>query len=183
MHHQDILVRKFTPEDITTVVDYFHGLSYEFLESLGIDKSKFFTRDQFIDHFNQIFRAKGNVFSFVIIELNGRCIGHHNVSDIRANEDGIFHSQIWYPELRGRGIGVISYIKACDYFMKHLELKKIVFKTPKINQAAKRLKEKLGLPILCETTYDSPLFFKPLVCYQYEVDSDTLVSLKTRFLR
>lgn len=82
--------------------------------------------------------------------------------------------------MRGQGIGVFSYLKACDYFIKNLSLQKIIFQTPKINIPALRIKEKIGIPWLGDVIFDASVLIKPLDSNLYEVDRASLNILLNR---
>ena len=107
----------------------------------------------------------------------------HTLTDLVENENAVFHAHIWDEENRKLGIGFYSYLKAADFCMVKLNLKKIIFKTPKISSGANRIKEKLGIPCLGETLFESPVQFTPLEANLYELDRDLLNKLKDRHLK
>ena len=66
--------------------------------------------------------------------------------------------------------------------MRKLNLKKIIFKTPIINIGANKVKEKLGIPKIGETLFESPILFAPLEANLYELDREMLKKLKEKHL-
>jgi RimJ/RimL family protein N-acetyltransferase len=176
----DIDIRDFTRQEIEPLAKYWTGSSEEFWRARGIDKSKLQSKESFTAAYEKTFAEKGDVRSISVILLQGAAIGVHTLTDIIESESAVFHAHIWDEKHRGRGIGVFSYLKAADFFMKKLNLKKIIYKTLKINKSANRIKEKIGIPCLGETILESPLFTGPLEAKLYEVDQILLAELKKR---
>jgi RimJ/RimL family protein N-acetyltransferase len=166
----DVQIRNFQPEDIEPLVNYWLENSAEFWLGRGIDKTKFKSKTEYVRNFEKIFRDKGEVKTLATIVFQGVVIGVHGISDLVENESAVFHADIWSEAHRGRGIGVHSYIQALDFFMTKLNLQKMIFKTPKSSVVANRLKEKLGLPCLGDTVFDSPILMHPLEANLYEID-------------
>lgn len=177
----DVCIRDFLPEDILPCVDYWTGNSEEFWRDRGVDKSKLKSRDEFIAAYEHAFKQMGDVWFLCTIVYKDIPIGVHALTDLLEGKSGVFHAHIWDKNCRGKGIGMYSYLKAADFFMKKLKLKKIVFKTPKINVAANRIKQKIGIPCLGETTFESPILIKPLEANLYELDRPLLDQLLRRF--
>lgn len=112
-----------------------------------------------------------------MITYNDKAIGIHGVTHVIDGESAIMHAHIWYPEYRQKGIAYFSYPLAMDFFMIKLDLKKIIFKTPKINIGANKVKQKLQIPYLGDTVFDGPVLLKPLAANLYEVDRVLLKQL------
>ena len=141
----DVSIRDFFPEDITTMVNYWTQSSTEFWKVRGVDKTKLSTEGEFTERYKNAFLNNGGVKTFGVILFRKKAIGVHSLTDLIENESSVFYAHIWNEENRKRGIGFYSYLKAAEYFMHKLNLKKIIFKTPIINIGANRIKEKLGI--------------------------------------
>jgi RimJ/RimL family protein N-acetyltransferase len=176
----DIVIRNFQPEDIVPLVDYWTGNSEEFWRVRGIDTSKIKPRSEFIALYEKAFQERGDLKNFATIVFRGIAIGVHGIAEVVENESGVFHAHIWNDAHRGQGIGIFSYLKAADFFMKKFALKKIIFKTPKINISANRVKQKIGIPCLGDTIFESPILIKPLEANLYELDETLLTQLKRK---
>ena len=176
----DVSIRPFARADILPVVDYWTGNSEEFWRQRGVDKAKFKSRDEFIAGYEKSFLEKGGIPTLVTILLNGEAVGIHGVSDIVQGESAVMHAHIWREEHRHRGIGIYSYLKAAEHFFNAFDLKKIIFKTPKVNQGPNRVKEKIGIPAIGETVFDAPMMMGPVQATLYELDRELLQVLKAR---
>ena len=180
MAQEDILIRAFQKEDIEPLVGYWTGNSEEFWRIRGIDKLKLKSRSDFISVYEKAFRETGEVQGLATILYRGQSIGIHSLTDIIEHESAVFHAHIWSEVHRGLGIGVFSYLKAADFFIEKLKLKKIIFKTPKLNLAANRVKEKIGITCIGDTVFESPVLIAPLSANLYELDKVLLEKLKVK---
>ncbi len=181
---KNISIRKLLQSDIELICNYWFGQSPSYWTDLGVDITRLGTRENYCTKMNTDFDKSNGIQEIAIILLNGEPIGHHSLTHHIENESAIFHTHIWNSTHRKQGIATISYPKACLYFFQTLRLKKIIFKTPKINIGANRLKEKLGIKKISETIYDGPLLLKPLEANLYEITVDapllSIVSLTNR---
>lgn len=143
-----------------------------------MEKSKLKAKDDFIASYEKAFDENGGIPQIAVILLYGKPIGVHTLTELLPENHAVFHAHIWDEQHRRQGVGVISYIKACDFFMHTLKLKKILFKTPLINRGAIRIKEKLGLEPKGSILFEAPILIKPLEANLYEIDSNTLEQLK-----
>ncbi len=154
-------IRDSTYEDISLLLDYIYRSPPGFLASIGVDSarlpSELANRNALEADLKK--RASNSDFKLRILTVvvDGVPIGHHSVADIIEGDSAVFHASIWNSQYRGKGIGSLTYPRACKILMDRFELKKIVFKTPIQNIAAIRIKEKLGIPFLGEELADSPI--------------------------
>lgn len=176
----DVSVRAFLRDDIAPLIEYWTGNSEEFWRRLGVDKAKLRSRDEFNEAYEKSFRETGGVPYLATILLRGRPVGCHTLTHLVPHESAVFHAHIWREEDRRRGIAVYSYLKGAEFFINTLGLKKIIFKTPKLNHGANRVKEKIGIPILGDTIFDGPILISPLPANLYELDAQLLRTLKAK---
>lgn len=79
------------------------------------------------------------------VEYLGRPIGIHFLDKI-ANGEAEFWAHFLSPDSRGKGIGAISWFKACQVFFDSLpQIQTLLFRAPKGNAYAGRLLKKLPL--------------------------------------
>ncbi len=179
---EDIQVREYKHSDIDLIIEHRRRTPVEFWRSIGIDHLKMISEDQFKQKYECILNNNQNLDRYLlcIITYKNNPIGMHSISHHIVEKEGIMHAHIWLPELRGQGIGVYSYPKAMQFFMKNLNLTKIIFKTPKMNLAANRIKEKLGIKSLGLTTFDHPNLIQPLESFLYEVEEKSIATILQR---
>jgi RimJ/RimL family protein N-acetyltransferase len=147
-------VRDLHKDDIPHLVQYWFHSPPGFIEGLGVDTRKLASISEFKKTLQEKYDNNKNLsvsrINALTITYKGSPIGSHPINPVVEGDYGIFHAHIWKPELRGMGIGLISYPKACRVFMKRFGLKKILFKTPVQNIGSIRVKEKLGIRCLGE---------------------------------
>lgn len=81
----------------------------------------------------------------VTVEYLGRPIGVHFL-DKMTGGDAEFWAHFLAADARGKGIGAISWFKACQYFFDNVSsLQNLLFRAPKGNLFAQRLLKKLPL--------------------------------------
>jgi hypothetical protein len=177
---KEVSVRAFQEEDILPLVEYWTGNSEEFWRQRGVDPAKLSSRETFITGYQKAFKEKGGVSTVVTILLQGKAVGVHTLTDLIPKESAVFHAHIWKEENRHRGVGIYSYLKGSEFFLKNLSLKKILFKTPKLNMAAHRIKEKIGIPPLGDTLFDAPILLSPLPATLYELSLEQIQILKKK---
>ncbi len=176
----DISVRNFAFEDIAPTVSYMTENSSEYWLERGVDLAKMKPKKEFLEHYRAKLESLGDIPSNCTIAYKGQAIGLHSLSHVAQYDHAIMHAHIWSAELRNKGVGYYSYPLAMDFFMKKFNFKKIVFKTPKINIAANKIKEKLQIPCLGDTVFEAEVLIKPLEANLYEVDRTLLDQLLTR---
>lgn len=176
----DVIIRPFQIEDVLPLVEYMTDSSEEYWRKRGVDKSKLRSREESIANYLEEFASNGEVSKIATILLNMKAVGIHNLSELQVGDSAVFHAHIWKPENRRRGICTYSYLKAADYFFDKFRLKKLIYKTPKLNLAPNRLKEKIGIPLVGETIFDWPTLLSPLPANVYELDPKLLEQLKAK---
>ncbi|NCN41827.1 GNAT family N-acetyltransferase [bacterium] len=176
----DVDIRPFLIEDLKPFVKYWTDSPEEFWRERGVDTAKIKPPEELYNIYSDLFQQNGGLPKLATILLKGEAVGAHSLTDFVEETSAVFHAHIWSAEHRGLGIGTYSYLKGADFFFKTLKLKKILFKTPKINRGANRLKEKLGIQALGETIFDFPLMISPLEAILYELDQESLKELMVK---
>jgi len=153
---QKISVRDLAESDVPFVLDYWFRSPAGFVEGMGVDLRKMPTEAEMkaglTARIQENEKLASSKLSAVAITYDGRPIGIHTIFPVTEGDFGIFHAHIFDPEFRRRGVGLLSYPKACRVFFERFNLKKILFKTPLQNGGAIRVKEKLGIRVVGEET-------------------------------
>ena len=176
----DIGIRNFNHEDIAPTVSYWTENSSEYWLKRGVDLAKVKPKEEFLAHYTEKLESSGDIPSHCTIAFKGQAIGLHALTHIAQYDHAIMHAHIWSDEHRNKGVGYYSYPLAMDFFMKKFNFNKIIFKTPKINIAANKIKEKLQIPCLGDTILEASVLIKPLEANLYEVDRNLLDQLLAR---
>jgi|GEM_PF-1411144 len=177
----DVDIRDIGADDLDAYIDYWHDPGNTALDALGVDCAKVYPADKMremmaigIDKNAKRVRSEASVLAIV---FRGRTVGVHELTELRAGESAIMHAHIWSKGLRGHGIGAVSYVKAMQCYFDRFSLKHIRFETPKANQAALRIKEKLGLRKLGSGLLDLPILKAPVATDTYVVTREQMPAL------
>mgnify|MGYP001584581062 CR=1 FL=1 len=153
-----IEMRDLSEQDIPLILNYWYHSPQGFFESMGVDLTKMLTESEMEkklrEKLSENKTLQGSKLNVVIILYNKEAIGNHTINPLVEGDHGIFHAHIWKMGMRGKGLGVYTYPKACKIFMQRFNLKKILFKTPIQNISAIRVKEKLGIRFVGEEIID-----------------------------
>jgi hypothetical protein len=180
---RDVQVREFQREDLADMLNYFFESSAEFLNSIGLrtpqpgaaEKSKV-AWEKRLDE-----RAKGAPAIPVLTVLyQGERVGFHTSTHREPGRSLIMHAHFFRKDLRGKGIGTVSYVLAIEKFLTDYGFEEVIFKTPKRNAAPMRIKEKLGLTPVNEEVIDWPELVEPLPVQVFRVTRTELPALKGR---
>jgi RimJ/RimL family protein N-acetyltransferase len=179
-----VSVRDFEIGDIPYVLDYWFHSPPGFIESIGADPEKLPGELEMeehltkrIQHNQKLSESKLNALTIL---YDGVPIGFHTLVPLVEGVEGIFHAHIWNSAMRGKGIGVYSYVRALRTFMERFRLQKVIFKTPIQNTGAIRVKEKLGIRCIGEESIGFDIIREGTLGKVYELTRDELFTkLKT----
>lgn len=153
---QLVSVRDLSEEDVDQITEYWFHSPPGYIEAMGIDPKKLLPEPEFAKYLIEKCTANRRLatskLNTLTITYKGKAIGSHTIDPVIEGDHGVFHAHIWSPELRGKGIALITYPRACEIFMERFDLKRILFKTPIQNIGAIRVKEKLGIRCIGEET-------------------------------
>ena len=128
----DVHVRPFSWNDIDRMVDYMFRSPRDLPFLRAIDFEKFPRENDYRAMLNDIASSFAQK-PWLTIEYKGQPIGVHPLTGF-DNGQADFHAHIWNSQLWGKGIGVVSWFKACAYFFEHLEsLETLFIRVPKDN--------------------------------------------------
>ena len=153
-----ISVRDLQLEDIPHVLNYWFHSPPGFIEGMAVDVMKLPSEIEMRDSLTAkcksnslLTKSKSNALAIL---KDSEAIGFHTLWPFTEGVDGIFHSHIWNPQMRGKGVALVSYLLAAQEFIKRFDLQKILYKTPMQNIGAIRVKQKLGIRELGEESVD-----------------------------
>ena len=177
-----ISLRDLTEADIPLSLNYWFRSPSGFIESLSVDSTKMPTeqemenglRNKLVEN-QKLPTSKLNVLTIL---YNQQPIGIHPINPIVENDYGVFHAHIWDPKFRRQGIAMHSYPMACRFFFDRFNLKRILFKTPKQNLGAIRVKEKLGIRVIGEEEIDFSIVKKGTIATVFELTREEAMQKK-----
>jgi len=182
MNPKLVSLRDLSEAEIPLVLEYWFHSPEGFIESLGVDPAKMPAEEDMktglIKKCQDNQKLPDSKLNAVVILYERRPIGLHTLFPMREGESGIFHAHIWDQTMRRKGIAQISYPLACKEFMKRFNLQKILFKTPKQNTGAIRVKEKLGIRYIGEEIVDFSIIKSGTLAQVFEITKEELSEFK-----
>lgn len=179
----DVQVREIRFEDLADMRKYFFESSPEFLNSIGLKTPQPGEAENFQKRWEQQFEERnknGTPIAVLTVFYRGERVGFHPSTHRETGESLIMHAHFFREDLRGKGIGTISYVLAIEKFLTEYGYKAVVFKTPIQNFAPMKIKEKLGLTPIGEEVIDWPQLLTPLPVKIFRVTRSELPRLKDR---
>lgn len=176
----DITVSNLEYADIVHILDYWYTASPEYLHALGVAPEKLPSRSKMGEMLRRKIQHENARPTILTIKLKGVGIGVHELTHIAPSVSAVMHAHIWRAEDRGRGIGVVSYVKAMERFFAIHGFQRIVFETPLSNMAANRIKQSLGIVPSGYGTIYLPIMIGPVETMRYEVERTDLPRIAAR---
>jgi RimJ/RimL family protein N-acetyltransferase len=174
----EVELRDLAPDDLDAYVEYWHRPDNPALSALSVDPRKVYSAKKMREMLALTIANNAALprsqMSTVAIVYAGRTVGVHELTHLVPGDSAVMHAHIWDPSLRGRGIGLISYVKAMRLYFERFGLRTIRFETPKVNSAANRIKEKLGLRARGSGTFDLPILSRAVETDSYAIQADEL---------
>lgn len=192
MQIDDIQVREFSGDDITGFLAYWYDSDAAFLKSLGVNPAKLPQRRKMREMLELDMKRAGQAghrpSALLAIALKGVTVGVHELTHLSARaggdgqgfESGVMHAHIWRPEHRGRGIAIVSYVRAMQEYFRRFALDAVLFESPILNPGANRIKAKLGIAASGESSIHWPLLDGPVRTLRYRVARAELPRIEQR---
>lgn len=165
----DITVSGPEYADIVHILDYWYEASPEYLHTLGVAREKLPSRSKMAEMLARKIEYESRP-TILTVKLNGVGVGVHELTHIEPDISAVMHAHIWRAQNRGRGIGVISYLRAMERFFEAHGFQRIIFETPTANHAANRIKRTLGIAPSGHGTIYLPIMIEPVATTHYEVE-------------
>ena len=139
-------VRELTIDDIKFIADYWLNSNEDFLTSMGVDLGKLPTRDgltkMLTDQINLPDSDKASMA--MILEHDGKPIGHCNVNGITYGQEATMHLHLWTSETRQKGLGAKMVLKSLPAFFDRLKLETLWCEPYAHNPAPNKTLRKIG---------------------------------------
>ena len=146
MNINNLSVREIQASDIDKLVQYWLGSDPVYLEGMGVDVKKLFTKEQFTNMLLtqlQLPYEQKNAYC-IIWESDGNAIGHCNTNPSQFGKEANMHLHLWHSDSRKKGLGLSLLRMTIPYFFKNLQLKQLICEPYAFNPAPHKTLEKLG---------------------------------------
>lgn len=176
----DVEVGDLEPGDVEHIVRYWYDSPPDYLQSIGVARERLPSRRKMQEALALKLARRETAPTILIIRLGGEGVGVHELTHIEPAVSAVMHAHIWHEEDRRRGIGVVSYVRAMERFFAAHRFERIVFETPRANQGANRLKQKLGIEPVGDGTIYLPIMTRPMETTRFVVQASDLPRLVAR---
>ena len=152
MSQATLSVREIQKSDIDLLINYWVHSGAEHMARMGVDMAKMPDEKAWrILLSKQLSQPYEQKQSYCIIwQLDGKPIGHSNVSRVVFGEEAYMHLHLWNPDSRKKGIGSELVKLTIPYFFKNMKLKKLFCEPYALNPPPNRTLEKLGFDFVKE---------------------------------
>ena len=161
-----ISVREMTLAETPMVMDYFRTSTPEFLETMGVDPTRFPPPREWTERLRQLYDLpiERRWSLFVVWLRDGRPVGFSSCDKITFGEQAHMHLQIFESENRRRGLGVECVRRSVVVYFEKLRLKRLFAEPNAYNVAPNRTLQKAGFKYLkTHKTVPSPINFHQAV--------------------
>lgn len=141
-------------KDIGLVLDYWHNLTKDQLESMGADIKKLPSRQKMFEMLAlDMALPFDRKSSYALIWLaNRHGIGHSNVNKIIYGKEAYMHLHLWMSDMRLQGTGTELVKMSLPYFFENLKLETLFCEPYALNPAPNKVLEKVGFQFEKEYT-------------------------------
>ncbi len=142
----NLSIREMQESDAKLVVDYFINSTPDYLKNLGADLAKIPKRKDWIELLTKelLTENKQKKYYYIIWQLDGKDIGHSNISNITFGNDAFMHLHIWKPENRQKGIAIKFLKKTIPTYFENFKIEKLFCEPYAVNSAPTKTLLKLG---------------------------------------
>jgi RimJ/RimL family protein N-acetyltransferase len=161
-----LTVREMTASETGIIIDYFQNATPEFLETLGVDPTRFppenFWRERMLGQIDLPVERRATVLAVWLSD--GRPVGFSTADKIRFGEQANMHLHVTESERRNTGIGAACVHLTVDLYFERLKLKRLFCEPYAFNAAPNRTLQKAGFKYLkTYMTVPGPLNFHQAV--------------------
>lgn len=146
MKENKLSVREIETSDIDYITQYWLNSDHDYLEGMGVDVKKLFSKEQFANMLLMQMKLPYEQKSAycIIWELDGKPIGHCNTNPSQFGKQANMHLHLWQAENRQKGLGLSLLKMTIPYFFKNLQLEQLICEPYALNPAPHKALEKLG---------------------------------------
>lgn len=159
-------VREMGLHEVDLILDYFHGASPEFLETLGVDPTRLPSRarwrERYAAEYEKAIEDRSTLL--VIWELDGAAVGFSTADTISFGEEARMHLHVTEPELRSSGVGAACVRQTADFYFDALAVKRLVCEPNAFNVAPNRTLQAVGFKyVKTHMTVPGPINYRQAV--------------------
>ena len=180
---KEVNVRDLRIDDIEYIADYWLNSDKEFLVSMGVDLDKLPTRNGL----TRMLTSQINLPDFskasmaMILELNGKPVGHCNVNGIIYGKEATMHLHLWTADYRQKGLGTIMVLKSIPAFFERLKLGTLWCEPYAHNPAPNKTLKRIGFEFIKRySTTPGSLNFEQEV-HRYKLTRDRFEEIKKQY--
>lgn len=156
------VAREMTLLETDVVIDYFHGATPEFLNSLGVDPARLpsskIWRARYEDEYRQPLDKRKTLL--VLWEAGGVPIGFSTADKIVVGQEAYMHLHIVRPDKRRAGTGTALVRATAAIYFEKLKLQRLFCEPYAFNAAPNRTLQKAGFKyVMTHETIPGPLNF------------------------
>jgi RimJ/RimL family protein N-acetyltransferase len=133
-------------DEVGLIIDYFHGATPEFLETLGVDPTRLPDparwREFYAQEYARPHRERGAVL--VVWELDGRPIGFSSADHIVFGRQANMHLHVVDSERRRAGHGAVCVRETAKIYFETLALERLFSEPNAFNVAPNRTLQRAG---------------------------------------
>lgn len=150
-----LTVREIESTDIEKVVDYFINADSQFLQGMGADKSKFPSREEWIEKQESELKKtlKEKEYYYIIWLIDDQPVGHSNINKIEFGHVATMHLHLWKTDKRKNGLGLAFLKLTVPYYFRKFGLQKLICEPYSENVGPNRVLSKLGFQFI--RTYET----------------------------
>lgn len=161
-----LFVRPMELEEVSIRIDYFHNASPEFLEILGVDRSRLPTKTVWLESYRKDFALPIEQRRGVqLLWLgDGQPVGFSSVDKISFGQQANMHLHVLEAGKRNSGIGTECVRQSASIYFELLELQRLFCQPNAFNVAPNRTLQKVGFKFVrtYATTPSSINFHQPV---------------------
>jgi RimJ/RimL family protein N-acetyltransferase len=161
-----LVAREMTLPEADIIIGYFHGVSHDFLKSLGISPAKLLNRGEWREYYRADYRRpiQKRKALLVLWELDGEPIGFSTADKIVFGQEAYMHLHIVHPEQRRSGYGASLVRETARIYFRLLQIRQLYCEPYALNVAPNRTLQKAGFKyIKTHAVVPGPLNFHQLV--------------------
>jgi hypothetical protein len=149
-------LRDATPEDIDAIVRYWHTSSDEFLDLMGVDRSRLVSTEQTRQRFLAGIRTGDSAQKSIVLAISvaGRLAGY-TLLNRYAPEFNYSHWHITDPSLRASGLSTALYPHRIKTYFDLTPIERLIHQTRTRNLGVNRLLDKY-VPVAETCTVENP---------------------------
>src|SRR5690606_13606589 len=161
-----LTVREMHLDEVSAVIDYFHGATLEHLELMGVDPTRLPARAQWrqlYEHDYALPREQRRSL-LVLWQLDGQNLGFSSTDRIRYGDSAHMHLHVFDGGSRGRGHGTACVRQSVEIYFDQLKLERLFCEPNAFNVAPNRTLQKAGFRyVKTHMTVPGPLNFHQAV--------------------